>query len=172
VAASIHLLAAGQTSGPNIVFIMADDLGLGDVSHHTGHLQKRKPVVQTPAVDALAREGMWFTDAHSSTSLCYLPGGMAWYRKRFQSLGTDVTYLHFDGIYNNAAVYLNGKKPGKHPYGYSPFLFDISADVIDGENLLAVRVDHSRYCDSRWYTGSGIYREVKVTRASSLCSCV
>ncbi len=96
----------------------------------------------------------------------YLPGGVAWYRKSFESLGTDVTYLHFDGVYNNAEIFLNGEKLGDHPYGYSPFFYDISDKVLDGENIIAVRVDHSRYCDSRWYTGSGIYRNVELIGAS------
>lgn len=55
---------------PNIVFIMADDLGLGDVSHYTETLQGKDAIVKTPAMDQLAREGLWFTDAHSSTALC------------------------------------------------------------------------------------------------------
>jgi len=96
----------------------------------------------------------------------WLPGGVAWYRKTFQSLGTDVTYLHFDGVYNNAEVFLNGEKIGERPYGYAPFYFDISDKIVEGENLIAVRVDHSRYVDSRWYSGSGIYRNVELVGAS------
>lgn len=96
----------------------------------------------------------------------WLPGGVAWYRKTFEHLGTDVTYLHFDGVYNNAEVYVNGEKVGERPYGYSPFYFDISDKLVEGENLIAVRVDHSRYVDSRWYSGSGIYRNVELIGAS------
>ncbi|ADE53634.1 glycoside hydrolase family 2 TIM barrel-domain containing protein [Coraliomargarita akajimensis] len=92
----------------------------------------------------------------------WLPGGVAWYRKTIEALGTDVTYLHFDGVYNNAEVYVNGKKVGERPYGYAPFFVDISDQLRQGENLIAVRVDHSRYVDSRWYTGSGIYRNVEL----------
>ncbi len=55
---------------PNIVFVMADDLGLGDVSFHVRNFQKKKPVVETPTLDALAAQGLWFTDGHSATSLC------------------------------------------------------------------------------------------------------
>ncbi len=96
----------------------------------------------------------------------WLPGGVGWYRKVVKSLGTDVTYLHFDGVYNNAEVFVNGEKVGFHPYGYSPFFYDISDKIVDGDNLIAVRVDHSRYCDSRWYSGSGIYRNVELIGAS------
>lgn len=96
----------------------------------------------------------------------FLPGGVGWYRKTFESLGTDVTYLHFDGVYNNAEIYVNGAKIGFHPYGYSPFQYEISDHIVEGINVIAVRVDHSRYADGRWYTGSGIYRDVELVGAS------
>ena len=57
-------------SPPNIVVIMADDLGLGDVGHHVREVLKKEPVFETPALDTLAQSGMWFTDGHSATSLC------------------------------------------------------------------------------------------------------
>ncbi|MCG8638348.1 MAG: beta galactosidase jelly roll domain-containing protein, partial [Desulfobacterales bacterium] len=97
----------------------------------------------------------------------YLPGGIAWYRKHFQSpenFAEKSVYLCFDGVYNHASVYINGHKLGDHPYGYSPFYYEISEYLLDNreENVLSVRVDHSRYADSRWYTGSGIYRDVEL----------
>lgn len=55
---------------PNIVFILADDVGLGDVSFHARNIQKKEPFVDTPTIDALAAQGLWFTDGHSSTALC------------------------------------------------------------------------------------------------------
>ncbi|WP_309016634.1 sugar-binding domain-containing protein [Pelagicoccus sp. SDUM812003] len=103
----------------------------------------------------------------------YLPGGIGWYQKRFSlPPTTDETcvYLVFDGIYNNAEVWLNGHFLGQHPYGYSPFHYEISS-LLSGEgeeNLLRVKVDRTRYADSRWYTGSGIYRDVKVIVADAL----
>ncbi len=65
--AASAVFAADQ---PNIVFIMADDLGLGDVSHHVRTQMKKEPLFETPAIDSLAKDGLWFTDGHSSTSLC------------------------------------------------------------------------------------------------------
>lgn len=59
-----------RTKRPNIVFVMADDLGLGDVSFHARHIQKKKPLFETPTLDDLASQGIWFTDGHSATSLC------------------------------------------------------------------------------------------------------
>lgn len=61
---------AAEQSKPNIVVILADDLGSGDISFYRNNFMKDKPVFETPNIDALAEEGMWFTDAHSSTSLC------------------------------------------------------------------------------------------------------
>lgn len=95
----------------------------------------------------------------------YLDGGMGWYRKHFKNVAEQdqQTFILFDGIYNNATVYINGKKLGFHPYGYSPFFFDISPYLNkSGDNVVAVKVDRTRYSDSRWYTGSGIYRNVKL----------
>ncbi|MEM8944525.1 MAG: arylsulfatase [Planctomycetota bacterium] len=68
VFASVYQSAAADK--PNIVFILADDLGLGDVSFHARTLLKKEPIVETPTMDALASQGMWFTDGHSSTALC------------------------------------------------------------------------------------------------------
>lgn len=65
---SVAMITAKER--PNIVLIMADDVGLGDISHHVRTQLKKEPVVETPALDALAREGLWFTDGHSATSLC------------------------------------------------------------------------------------------------------
>ena len=94
----------------------------------------------------------------------YLLGGIGWYRNHFQVelVQNQKAFLIFDGVYNNAEFWLNGRKIGEHPYGYSPFYFDITDFIVQGDNVLAVRVDRSRYVDSRWYTGSGIYRPVKL----------
>ncbi len=101
----------------------------------------------------------------------YLVGGIAWYRKHFASpeQGQEVlSHILFDGVYNNSVVWINGQKLGFHPYGYSPFHFDITPYLVPdgGGNVICVRVDHSRYADSRWYTGSGIYRSVKLVTQS------
>ena len=91
----------------------------------------------------------------------YLPGGVAWYRKHFEKpTGGARCYIYFEGVYNRSEVYLNGQLLGKRPNGYVSFLYDLTPYLREGDNLLAVRVDHSRNADSRWYTGSGIYRDV------------
>lgn len=97
----------------------------------------------------------------------YAPGGIGWYRKHFK---LDAAYkdklvaIEIDGIYNNSEVWINGLFLGKRPYGYSSFQYDITPHLKFGseENVIAVRVDHSKFADSRWYTGSGIYRHVRL----------
>jgi beta-galactosidase len=97
----------------------------------------------------------------------FAPGGVGWYRKRFR-LGADargkLVAVEFDGVYANAQVYLNGFVVGGRPFGFSSFECDLTpyVNVGGGDNVLAVRVDHSRYADSRYYTGSGIYRNVRL----------
>ena len=102
----------------------------------------------------------------------YLPGGLGWYRKHFsvQKNDNQNIYVLFDGVYNNSEIWLNGQKLGEHPYGYSPFYYDLSPFLNRSgtDNILAVKVDHTRYADSRWYTGSGIYRNVKLITVNKL----
>ena len=96
----------------------------------------------------------------------YFPAGAGWYRKTFSAppewRGKRVS-VEFDGVYRDATVYLNGKKLGNQPYGYTSFSFDVMPDLdFSGLNVLAVRVDNSAQPNSRWYSGSGIYRHVRV----------
>ncbi len=96
----------------------------------------------------------------------FFPGGVGWYRKTFRApaewQGKRVS-VEFDGVYRDAAVYLNGHKLGTHPYGYTSFAFDLTPDLLfTGTNVLAVRADNSAQPNSRWYSGSGIYRHVRV----------
>ena len=103
----------------------------------------------------------------------YLPGGVGIYQKHFyvdKQAQDKSTFVLFDGVYNNATFWLNGQLLGENPYGYSPVYFDLSKHLkSDGSaNVLTVHVDHSRYVDSRWYTGSGIYRHVKLITVNKL----
>ncbi len=113
----------------------------------------------------------WSIEGQLSPSLAsctgYLPGGIGWYRKHFRiEDAAPRHYIYFEGVYNRSEVYLNGHLLGKRPNGYISFLYDMTPYLKpDGENVLAVRVDHSRYADSRWYTGSGIYRDVWLVSA-------
>jgi len=102
----------------------------------------------------------------------FFPAGTGWYRKAFTApkewKGKRAS-VEFDGVYKNATVYLNGKKLGTHPYGYTSFSFDLTQNLdFSGPNVLAVRVDNSEQPNSRWYSGSGIYRHVRVVVTDSM----
>jgi beta-galactosidase/beta-glucuronidase len=114
----------------------------------------------------------WSVEGQLSPELAsctgFLPGGIGWYRKHFTV--TDerpLHYVYFEGVYNRSQVYLNGHLLGSRPNGYISFLYDMTPYLRTGDNVLAVRVDHSRYADSRWYTGSGIYRDVYLVAANT-----
>ncbi len=100
----------------------------------------------------------------------YLPGGIGWYRKHLEVPADkkgEKVYLYFEGVYNRSEVFVNGVSLGKRPNGYISFIYDATPFVKFGEeNVIAVRVDHSKSVDSRWYTGSGIYRDVWMVYAN------
>lgn len=100
----------------------------------------------------------------------YLPGGIGWYRKALSIPTTkqgEKVYLYFEGVYNRSEVFVNGQSVGKRPNGYVSFAYDVTPYIKYGEdNVVAVRVDHSLSADSRWYTGSGIYRNVWLVYAN------
>ena len=94
----------------------------------------------------------------------FFPVGLGWYRRPFAVPiawnGKRVT-VEFEGVYMNATVYINGHDLGAHPYGYTSFSHDLTPHLTPGgNNVLAVRVDQSQQRNSRWYSGSGIYRHV------------
>jgi beta-galactosidase len=103
----------------------------------------------------------------------YAPGGIGWYRKYFKVDANQkdrVVTIEFDGVYDYSEVWINGQLVGGRPYGFSSFQFDLTPFIKFGsdDNLIAVRVDHSRFADSRFYTGSGIYRNVRLVITDKL----
>lgn len=108
-------------------------------------------------------EGEFKEDAATKGPGGYLPTGIGWYRKHFNiaSTGKGQQFrIEFDGVYMNSDVWINGQHLGKHPYGYTSFYYDLTPFVNKGENIIAVKVDNSLQPNSRWYSGSGIYRHV------------
>jgi beta-galactosidase len=98
----------------------------------------------------------------------YAPGGIGWYRKHFQldpAPKDQRVAIEFDGVYENSEVWLNGQFLGARPFGFASFEYDLTPYLKrnGADNVVAVRVDHSRFADSRFYTGSGIYRNVRLT---------
>jgi beta-galactosidase len=99
----------------------------------------------------------------------YVVGGTGWYRKHFTLPASDSgkhVSICFDGVYMNSDVWLNGRHLGNHPYGYTPFVYDLTPYLKPAgqENVLAVQVKNTGK-NSRWYSGSGIYRHVRLAVA-------
>lgn len=102
-------------------------------------------------------------NAISQVSGGYTVGGTGWYRKSFtvpEEQKNKKINIQFDGAYMNTDVWVNGEHVGNHPYGYTSFWFDITDRIKYGEkNMIAVQVKNEGQ-NSRWYSGSGIYRHV------------
>jgi hypothetical protein len=107
-------------------------------------------------------EGPFSEEWASATG--FLPGGIGWYSKSFTA-PTDWksknTFIYFDGVYKNSSVWINGNLLGNRPNGFTPFQYELSKYLkFNAVNTIRVKVDHTEFADSRWYTGSGIYRNV------------
>lgn len=101
----------------------------------------------------------------------FLPSGVGWYRKEFTLPKEDTghrIWIEFDGVMANSDVWINGCLLGHRPNGYVSFAYDMTSCLhFDGsQNALAVHSDTSRQPASRWYTGAGIYRHVRLLKLS------
>jgi beta-galactosidase len=100
----------------------------------------------------------------------WVVGGVGWYRKSFVAPVVPLdgkVEIRFEGVYMNADVWLNGVHLGNHPYGYTGFSFDLTGALRPGNNELAVRVNNTGR-NSRWYSGSGIFRNVLLSQVGAL----
>ncbi|PJJ84837.1 glycoside hydrolase family 2 TIM barrel-domain containing protein [Mucilaginibacter auburnensis] len=116
--------------------------------------------------------GPFSKDSPGATATGYTMGGTAWYRKTFTFSPAEKysqTIINFDGVYMNSEVWVNGKLLAKQPYGYTPFDVDISAALNPAgkPNVIAVKVANEGK-NSRWYSGSGIYRHVTLIRKQTV----
>jgi beta-galactosidase len=111
-------------------------------------------------------EGKYDKNNPSGPQGSYMPCGTGWYRKTFfldQDKKDKRIFIRFDGVYMNSSVWINNRMVGTYPNGNNSFEYDITPFVQfgpDEKNVLAVRVDNSLQPSARWYTGSGIYRNV------------
>lgn len=139
-------------------FPAATGAGFDDKAWRTVDVPHDWSIEATPHPDNPAKAGGGF-----------FPGGIGWYRKRIDipaDLGERHILIEFDGVYMNSEVWCNGHSCGVRPYGYSSFCYDLTPFIKAGEAaFVAVRVDNSRQMNSRWYSGSGIYRHVWLTLA-------
>jgi beta-galactosidase len=112
-------------------------------------------------------EGLFESTCPGGSGAGYINAGIGWYRKEFK-LPEDIqgkcVFIEFDGVYMNSDVWINGVHLGNRPYGYSSFQYELTQYLKFGDekNVLAVRVNVQQPC-SRWYSGAGIYRNVRLT---------
>ena len=112
-----------------------------------------------------AFEADYDKDAAQTDRGGYKPGGLAWYRKNFTVpsawQGKRIS-IHFDGVFMNSEVWINGVFLGKRPYGYISFEYDLTAHLKPGKNTIALRAESTLEPAARWYHGCGIYAHVKL----------
>jgi len=158
----MNLAVSGQKSRETIKFDFGWKFNLGDI------YKAKEPGFDDSEWRKINLPHDWSVESDFNPKLAsctgYLHGGIAWYRKTFEVpaeyKGKTVT-IQFDGVYNNSEVWVNGNYLGLRPYGYISFYYDITPYLEFGKkNVISVRVDHSKYADTRWYSGSGIYRHV------------
>ncbi|MCH7398161.1 DUF4982 domain-containing protein [Belliella sp. DSM 107340] len=114
-------------------------------------------------------EGPFSAEWASGTG--FLPAGIAWYKKDFAIDNFDkekVYSIYFDGVYKNSEVWINGQYLGKRPFGFIPFQYDLTTFLKEGNNTIYVKVDHKNFADARYYTGSGIYRNVYMIASNQI----
>jgi beta-galactosidase len=112
-------------------------------------------------------EGPFESTCLGGSGAGYINAGIGWYRKEFklhENIKDKRVFIEFDGVYMNSNVWINGVHLGNRPYGYSSFQYELTRHLKFGgeKNVLAVRVDVQQPC-SRWYSGAGICRNVRLT---------
>ncbi len=118
-------------------------------------------------------EGNFSKDYPTTFNQGALPAGIGWYRKTFTvpaTLKENRIFIDFDGVYRNSEVWINGHYLGKRPNGYISFRYELTSYLKFGadKNVIAVKVDNSTQPSSRWYTGSGIYRNVRLVSTNKV----
>ncbi len=118
-------------------------------------------------------EGEFDEKSPATTGGGALNGGIGWYRKTFTLSDNDknkLIFIDFDGVYRISEVWINGHYLGIRPYGYSSFRYELTPYLLYNglPNIIAVKVDNSKQPNSRWYSGSGIYRNVWLNKTEKL----
>ena len=118
-------------------------------------------------------EGAFNKDNPTKQAQAFLPAGKGWYRKTFtlpEDWKNKNVSIEFDGVFKNSEVFINGHSLGMRPNGYISFTYELSQYLNFGtqKNIVAVKVDNDAQPNSRWYTGSGIYRNVRLVASEKL----
>ncbi len=144
-------------------FYRGDTLGAGSMDFNDASWRDIDLPHDWSVEDIPGKAGPLDSSAVGGIDMGYFPGGTGWYRKVFNmpsGMQSQRVYLLFEGIYMDPEIWINGELVGNHPYGYTSFWLDISGKLHYGKkNTLAVKVKNEGR-NSRWYTGSGIYRHV------------
>ncbi len=131
---------------------------------HYGHIGKNdKTAIDLPH-DAMLCEKRSYENP-GGKNISWFEGHDYWYEKSFDAdnnMLSNKVFIEFEGVYHNAEVFINDEKLGVWPYGYSRFFFELTGKLKRQGNVLRVLAKNSQQPNSRWYTGSGIYRPVKL----------
>jgi len=143
-----------------------------DAAWRTLDLPHDYSIEDLPEKAGVKQIGPFSEESEGGISTGHVVGGTAWYRKHFTLEKVDkgkIVKILFDGIYMNADVWINGNHLGNHPYGYTAFTYDLTQYLNHAgqDNLLAVQVKNEGK-NSRWYSGSGIYRDVTLIKTDPL----
>lgn len=150
----------------------AEQIAFDDADWRTLDLPHDYSIEDLPAKEGVKQTGPFSVESEGGISTGHVVGGTAWYRKHFSLNKADKNKkikILFDGVYMNADVWINGHHLGNHPYGYTAFAYDLTEylNPIGQDNVLAVEVKNEGK-NSRWYSGSGIYRDVTLIKTNPL----
>ena len=139
-----------------------------DTDWRTVHVPHDYSIEDVPKKEGIKQIGPFSEKSAGGPSTGHVVGGIGWYRKHFTLDDNDsdkIIKVLFDGVYMNADFWINGHHLGNHPYGYTAFAYDLTDHLNPPgqENVLAVEVKNLGE-NSRWYSGSGIYRNVKLIK--------
>jgi beta-galactosidase len=158
-------------------FIRADAAGaetpaFDDTSWRQLDLPHDWSIEDLPETEGVKQIGPFSEESAGGAATGHVVGGTGWYRKHFLLSKKDkgkIVNVMFDGVYMDADVWINGQHLGNHPYGYTAFSFDLTPFLKPAgeENILAVRVKNEGK-NSRWYSGSGIYRKVTLVKTNTI----
>lgn len=141
----------------------AEQTDFPDNNWRTIHLPHDWAIEDLPGQNDSTIIGPFYKYSPAQEHGAYVVGGTAWYRKSFTlpPLAGQTVAIHFEGVYMHADVWINGHLLGSHPYGYTPFTYDLTPYLAapGKKNIVAVRVKNEGL-NTRWYTGAGIYRHV------------
>lgn len=131
--------------------------------------EEKEPIVLP--YDAMIHEAV-AKDTKNAGQTGYYPGKMYYYTKEFeapQDWEDKLVQLEFEGSYGKTLIYLNGDYVGEQKYGYTNFYVTLNDSLnYGGNNHLEVVVNNEQEKNSRWYSGSGLYRNVQMYVANEV----